>query len=81
MVFEEGSDVDAELVIYGQVHGLGGTDHRRRDLMVALLWGTPVALAFGLLAALGTTITTMIISGVGTWFGGWVDGSSSGLPR
>jgi peptide/nickel transport system permease protein len=73
MVFEEGSDVDAELVIYGQVHGLGGTDHRRRDLMVALLWGTPVALAFGLLAALGTTVTTMIISGVGTWFGGWVD--------
>ena len=48
--------------------------HRRRDLMVALLWGTPVALAFGLLAAVGTTITTMIISGVGTWFGGWVDG-------
>ena len=73
MVFEEGSDVDAELVVYGQVHGLGGTDHRRRDLMVALLWGTPVALAFGLLAALGTTVTTMIIAGVGTWFGGWVD--------
>jgi peptide/nickel transport system permease protein len=73
MVFEEGSDVDAELVVYGQVHGLGGTDARRRDLMVALLWGTPVALAFGLLAALGTTVTTMIISGVGTWFGGWVD--------
>ena len=73
MGFEEGSDVDAELVIYGQVHGLGGPDHRRRDLMVALLWGTPVALAFGLLAALGTTVTTMIISGIGTWFGGWVD--------
>ena len=72
-VFEEGADVDAELVVYGQVHGLGGTDHRRRDLMVALLWGTPVALAFGLLAALGTTVTTMVISGIGTWFGGWVD--------
>ena len=72
-VFEEGSDVDGELVVYGQVHGLGGTDHRRRDLMVALLWGTPVALAFGLLAALGTTVTTMVISGIGTWFGGWVD--------
>jgi peptide/nickel transport system permease protein len=73
MVFEEDSDVDAELIVYGQVHGLAGTDHRRRDLMVALLWGTPVALAFGLLAALGTTVTTMIISGIGTWFGGWVD--------
>ena len=72
--FEEGSDVDAEFVLYGQVHGLAGTDHRRRDLMVALTWGTPVALAFGLLAAVGTTMTTMIIAGVGTWFGGWVDG-------
>lgn len=74
IAFEEGSDVDAELVVYGQVHGLAGTDHRRRDLMVALTWGTPVALAFGLLAAVGTTLTTLIIAGVGTWFGGWVDG-------
>jgi peptide/nickel transport system permease protein len=49
--------------------------------MVALLWGTPIALAFGLLAALGTTITTMIIAAVGTWFGGWVDASSSASPR
>jgi peptide/nickel transport system permease protein len=73
LVFEPESDVEAELVVYGQVGGLGGTDHRRRDLMIALLWGTPIALSFGLLAAVGTTITTMIIAGVGTWFGGWVD--------
>ncbi len=74
ITFEPDADVDAELVIYGQVHGLAGTDHRRRELSVALLWGTPVALAFGLLAAIGTSLTTMIIAGVGTWFGGWVDG-------
>ncbi len=74
ITFEPESDVDAELVIYGQVHGLAGTDHRRRELSVALLWGTPVALAFGLLAAVGTSLTTMTIAGVGTWFGGWVDG-------
>ncbi|MBN1660354.1 MAG: ABC transporter permease [Anaerolineae bacterium] len=73
LVFEPEADVDAELVIYGQVGGLGGTDHRRRDLMIALLWGTPIALSFGLLAAVGTSLTTMIIAGVGTWFGGWVD--------
>ncbi len=54
--------------------GLAGTDHQRRDLMIALLWGTPLALAFGLLAALGTTFTTMVISALGAWFGGWVDG-------
>ncbi|HDQ71185.1 MAG TPA: ABC transporter permease [Chloroflexi bacterium] len=73
VVFEPEADLDAEVVIYGQVHGIAGTDHRRRELSVALLWGTPIALAFGLLAAVGTTMTTMIIAGVGTWFGGWVD--------
>jgi peptide/nickel transport system permease protein len=73
ITFEPGSSVDAELVLFGQVHGLAGTDHRRRDLMIALLWGTPIALAFGLLAAVGTTITTLMIAGIGTWFAGWVD--------
>ncbi len=72
-LFEPESDVDAKLVVHGQIYGVAGTDHRRRDLSVALLWGTPIALAFGLLAALGTTITTMAISAVGVWFGGWVD--------
>jgi peptide/nickel transport system permease protein len=72
-LFEPDADVEAKLVIHGQVHGLAGTDHRRRDLTVALLWGTPVALAFGLLAALGSTLTTMIIAATGVWMGGWVD--------
>ncbi len=73
LTFEADSDLDAEFVLYGRVHGPAGTDHLRRDLMVALLWGTPVALAFGLLAALGTTVFTMVIAAVGAWFGGWVD--------
>jgi len=72
-VFEEDADVDAEFVLYGQVYGLAGTDHYRRDLMVALLWGMPIALSFGLLAAVGTSISTMVIAAVGTWFGGRVD--------
>ncbi len=41
--------------------------------MVALLWGTPVALAFGLLASIGTLVATMIIAAIGTWYGGWID--------
>jgi peptide/nickel transport system permease protein len=73
LMFDEGGDIDALFVAYGQVHGIAGTDHRRRDLSVALLWGTPIALAFGLLAALGTTLTTMVIAAIGVWFGGWVD--------
>ncbi len=75
LTFEEMSDLDAKFVLYGQVHGIAGTDHRRRDLSVALLWGTPVALAFGLIAALGTTITTMFIAAFGVWYGGAVDGA------
>lgn len=71
--FEKDSAVDTELVMHGQLYGWAGTDHLRRDLGVALLWGTPIALAFGLLAALGTTLTSMIISAFGVWFGGWVD--------
>jgi peptide/nickel transport system permease protein len=71
--FEDGSDLEAKLVVYGQVYGLAGTDHRRRDLMVALLWGTPVALAFGFLAAIGSTLTTLLIAAIGVWFGRWVD--------
>ncbi len=71
--FEPGSDINVELVVHGQVYGLAGTDHARRDLVVPLLWGAPVALAFGLIASLGTAILTMVISAVGAWYGGWID--------
>ncbi|HNT73708.1 MAG TPA: ABC transporter permease [Anaerolineae bacterium] len=73
VTFEESADLEAKFVAYGTVHGLAGTDHRRRDLTVALLWGTPIALLFGLLAALGTSVITMTIAAVGVWFGGAVD--------
>lgn len=73
ITFDKNSDVDAELVVYGQLCGWAGTDILRRDLGVALLWGTPIALMFGLLAAVGTTLTQLIIAGVSAWFGGWVD--------
>jgi peptide/nickel transport system permease protein len=71
--FEPGSDIEVEFVSHGQVYGLAGTDQSRRDLMVPLLWGAPVALAFGLLASLGTLVLTMVIAAIGTWYGGWVD--------
>ena len=71
--FEPDSDIDAEFVFHGQVYGLAGTDQHRRDLIVPLLWGTPIALAFGLLASLGTSVLTMVIAAIGTWYGGWVD--------
>ncbi len=73
VIFDEQADLAAELILYGRVHGIAGTDHQRRDLSLALLWGTPVALAFGLLAAVGTTITTLLIAAAGVWYRGWVD--------
>ena len=73
VTFEPDSDVNAEFVFHGQLYGLAGTDQARRDLVLPLLWGTPVALAFGLIASLGVSILTMIIAAVGAWYGGWVD--------
>jgi peptide/nickel transport system permease protein len=74
-LFEPASRLEARLVVYGQGYGLAGTDGQRRDLMVALLWGTPIALAFGLVAAVGSTVSTLVIAAIGVWYGGWVDGA------
>ncbi len=73
-LFEPDADIDARLIVYGQVHGIAGTDHLRRDISLGLLWGIPIALIFGVLAALGTMVSTLIIAAIGSWFGGWVDG-------
>lgn len=73
LTFEDNSEVSAQLVFHGTVAGPFGTDHQRRDLTVPMLWGAPVALAFGLLASLGTSVLTMVIAALGAWYGGWVD--------
>jgi peptide/nickel transport system permease protein len=73
IIFEDGSDLDAEMVILGQIYGLAGTDYMRRDLMVPLLWGMPFALGVGLVGAVLTTVASMIVAAAGVWFGGWVD--------
>jgi peptide/nickel transport system permease protein len=69
----EDAEIRARLVVYGQVEGLFGTDNRRRDLGVALLWGMPIALIFGVLAAVGAQVSTFVLGAIGTWFGGKVD--------
>ena len=73
VAFEPNSDYTPEVILYGKLAGWAGTDNLRRDLGIALLWGTPIALMFGLLAAVGTSFTQLIIAAVSTWFGGWVD--------
>jgi peptide/nickel transport system permease protein len=73
ITFEKDSDLDAEVIVMGKVFGWAGTDFRRRDLSIALLWGTPIALALGFFGALCTTFVSIGIAAVGAWFGGWVD--------
>ncbi|WP_420645285.1 ABC transporter permease subunit [Candidatus Leptofilum sp.] len=73
LLFEPDVDFDVKMTMLGQVHGLAGTDSQRRDLMIALLWGTPIALGFGLIAAFATSVGGMLIAALGAWFGGWVD--------
>ncbi len=63
-------ELRARLVMPGEVYGWGGTDHNRRDLMIALLWGAPIGLAFGLLAAVGAQLSTFVLAGISTWLGG-----------
>jgi peptide/nickel transport system permease protein len=73
-LFDPSDSLEAEVVVYGEVYGAAGTDGRRRDVMVAVLWGTPVALAFGLLAALGSTLAAALIAAASAWYGGTLDG-------
>jgi len=70
---ETDSEISVELCLHGTLAGPFGTDHLRRDLTIALLWGTPVALSFGLLASVGTSILTMGFAAAGAWYGGWID--------
>lgn len=52
--------LETTLLVYGQVHGMAGTDHRRRDLTVGLLWGAPVALLSGIPPAAAITALAAI---------------------
>jgi peptide/nickel transport system permease protein len=73
LVFDETAELDAHLWLDGWTYGLLGTDTIGRDLVVPFLWGTPIALSFGLLAAVLTSVCTMTFAGIGVWFGGWAD--------
>jgi peptide/nickel transport system permease protein len=59
--------------MYGTVFGLAGTDDRRRDLMVGILWGAPVALAFGVAAGAVVVLVQTILGALGGWYGGATD--------
>lgn len=72
-LYEGDADVDCRLIIYGKVYGLAGTDNRRRDLTMALIWGAPIALSFGLLSSLILTLIQTFLGSVSAWYGGVID--------
>lgn len=67
------ADVDIKINIYGTLYGLAGTDNYRRDLFIAIAWGAPLALSFGLAASVLVTLTQMFIAALSAWYGGVVD--------
>jgi peptide/nickel transport system permease protein len=73
LTFEEESSVDVEMLLYGKVAGVAGTDSRRRDLGMGLLWGATVALLFGFTGAILSSLLSVLIAAISVWFGGWVD--------
>lgn len=68
--FSSSDAVDAQFLAFGTIFGWAGTDDKRRDLMVGLLWGAPVALAFGTAAALITVFAQVIFGALGAYYGG-----------
>lgn len=73
VTFETDTDLNAKLNVYGKVYGWAGTDHLRRDIGIALLWGAPVALAFGVTASLVIAFSQIILAAISAWFRRYVD--------
>ncbi len=69
LAFTPGDDLDAQFLVYGKVFGVAGTDTFRRDLMTGILWGAPVALAFGTVAALVIVLSQTLLGAISAWYG------------
>ena len=52
--------IDSKLILGGKVFGIMGTDELRRDIMIGLLWGTPLALFIGIAVAVGSVMVGLI---------------------
>jgi peptide/nickel transport system permease protein len=62
-IYDTGSHakiVDSKLILGGKAFGMMGTDELRRDLIVGLLWGTPLALLIGISVAIGSVVVGLI---------------------
>lgn len=73
IAFDLAADIDGRLLVYGKVYGWAGTDTHRRDLLVGVLWGAPVALAFGTVAAIVSVLIQAILGALGAFYGSHYD--------
>lgn len=73
LAFTPEDDLDATFLVFGRIFGLAGTDTFRRDLMTGILWGAPVALAFGTIAALVIVLVQTLLGAISAWYGKRVD--------
>ncbi len=71
--FSQRDELSARFGIYGTVFGLAGTDDKRRDLLTGLLWGAPIALAFGVAAGGVVVLIQTLLGALGGWYGGPID--------
>jgi peptide/nickel transport system permease protein len=69
---------DSGVILGGKVYGLIGTDDLRRNLLVGILWGAPVALFIGLTVAIAGVIIGLVYGVVAGYKGGRSD---EGLMR
>jgi len=66
-------DVGVRFIVEGTVYGLAGTDDHRRDLLTGLLWGAPIALAFGVAAGGVVVLIQTLLGALGGWYGCPID--------
>ena len=59
-VSEHTEIINSKLILGGKVFGIMGTDELRRDIMIGLLWGTPLALLIGITVAVGSVMMGLI---------------------
>lgn len=74
-------ELTVDAVLYGKVYGIAGTDHLRRPIHIALLWGAPLDLSFGIGASLSITLLHLVIATISGWYGGWVDSTIQRLTE
>ncbi len=64
---------DVVFIAFGKVYGLFGTDDMRRDIALGILWGAPIALAFGVIASVWSVFIQALLGSLGAWYGSKLD--------